>query len=98
MTMATLPPMQPGGKWLSISGNQEPHYVVHEAHIKRLLSEGAQVVADPRDPAKIVQPQPSETEATLRAELDALKVQMQALVAAQHQVPIGATKAAKDTK
>lgn len=43
-----LAPMADGGVWLHHAGNA--HYITHEAHIKRLLSEGARPISDPRAP------------------------------------------------
>ena len=58
-----LPPMAPGGQWLHDGSNREPHYVAHEAHIKRLVAEGWQPVADPRKPmAKAATPVDAEKE------------------------------------
>src|SRR5689334_10301954 len=83
-----LPEMTPGGAWMSLSADKDPVYVPHDAHIKRLLSEGAQIVADPRqepvEEVQVAQPAPS-VEATLRAELEALKAQMQQFLAAQQE-------------
>jgi hypothetical protein len=83
MAQLELPPMAPGGQWIRLSGDGPPAYVVHEAHIKRLIMEGGQFVADPRDPAQFQQavPQASPVEDALRAEIEALKVQMQQLLA-----------------
>lgn len=43
-----LAPMADGGVWLHHAGNA--HYITHEAHIKRLLAEGARPISDPRAP------------------------------------------------
>ncbi len=43
-----LPAMSEGGAWVS-RGGAPPVYVVHEAHIKRLVSEGGLIVPDPRE-------------------------------------------------
>jgi len=43
-------PMTPDGEWLAMGGTGTPHYVVNPDHIKRLMLEGYQIVADPRLP------------------------------------------------
>lgn len=48
MAENTLPPMADGGVWLHYAGRE--HYITHEAHIKRLLADGARPITDPRAP------------------------------------------------
>lgn len=82
MSTATLPPMAPGGKWLLISGQSEPTYVVHEAHIQRHMLEGAQVVADPRKPEDFVKPEPapSANETAMQAKIEQLEAMLKQLM------------------
>lgn len=82
MAVATLPPMAKGGKWILISGQERPTYVVHEAHITRLMLEGGQVVQDPRRPEDFVKPEPVPTanEMALRSEVDELKAMIKQLM------------------
>lgn len=54
--MAKLQPMVEGGRWLRFNGN--PHYITHEAHVKRLLTEGAEPISDPRVPVES-EPEPA---------------------------------------
>ena len=76
-----LEPMASGGQWLRSSADREPHYVVHEAHIKRLLSEGWQPAADPRKPREAKPAEPSredklqEALAKALARIEALEAQ-----------------------
>jgi len=74
-----LPPMAAGGQWLSSSSDREPHYITHEAHIKRLLGEGWQPAADPRKPvAKAAPPVDAEKEEMKQriAKLEAMLTQV----------------------
>lgn len=73
-----LPPMAHGGEWLQSSADREPHYVVHEAHIKRLKSEGWQPAADPRKPreAKAASPSRDDALAAALARIAALEAQI----------------------
>jgi hypothetical protein len=77
---ATLPAMRQGGAWL-LPANGVPTYVAHEAHIKRLVMDGAPIIADPRDPEEYMRRQSQQTqptvEASLRAEIEGLKAMMQ---------------------
>lgn len=75
----TLPPMAPGGQWLRSSADQEPQYVVHEAHIKRHLMEGWQPAEDPRKPAK-------QAEKPVDTEKEEMKQRIAALEAALNRV------------
>lgn len=43
-----LPAMKEGGLWVQPSHNGPALYVTHEAHIKRLMTEGARPIPDPR--------------------------------------------------
>ena len=54
----SIEPMAPGGHWLAEGGTGTPHYVVNPDHVKRLLGEGYQIVADPRLP--VVEASPEE--------------------------------------
>lgn len=83
MPKKELPPMAGGGKWLHLP-HKGPEYVVHEAHIRRLLSEGAQVVDDPRvpeDEATAPTPAPSANEAAMQSRIDQLEAMIQQLLA-----------------
>ncbi|MGH2506262.1 MAG: hypothetical protein ACRDHZ_02410 [Ktedonobacteraceae bacterium] len=82
MTETELPPMASGGEWLHSGGSKEPLYVTHEAHVKRLLSEGWRPVADPRKPMEAKPVQPSKEEA-LMAQLAAALARIDALESAQ---------------
>lgn len=88
MAVATLPPMAPGGKWMLISGHERPTYVVHEAHIQRLMLEGGQVVADPRRPEDFVKPEPvpSATELAMQAKIDQLEAMLKQVLAQKAEV------------
>lgn len=57
-----MEPMAEGGQWLAMGGTGTPHYVVNPDHIARLLSEGYQIVADPRIPAEPEQSSEDEQE------------------------------------
>ena len=81
MAVATLPPMAEGGKWILISGHERPTYVVHEAHITRLMLDGGRVVDDPRRPEDFVKPEPKPD-----ANVEALQKQVAELQAALQQV------------
>lgn len=59
---ADLPPMAPGGEWMQ-RGDGFITYVVHPDHIKRVLTEGWRVVADPRR-VPSTSPEGSESEPT----------------------------------
>lgn len=83
MPKKELPPMAGDGVWLHLP-HKGPEYVVHEAHIRRLLSEGAQVVGDPRvpeDEAPAPTPAPSATEVAMQSRIDQLEAMIQQLLA-----------------
>lgn len=76
-----LPPMTPGGEWMYDGSHRHPVYVTHEAHIKRLLSEGFRPVPDPRRPAPPEETKPvsSPKEEDLAAQLAAALERIKAL-------------------
>lgn len=65
--------MTPGGAWIQPPHDAPVTYVVHEAHIKRLLSEGGRVVADPRTASAPVAPR---SDADLQAEIARLQAEL----------------------
>src|SRR5438105_11613599 len=77
--MAKLPPMAEGGQWIQKPDGSPPIYVTHKEHIKRLVLDGAQVVADPR-PALAAQQHEQEVSATedLKAQIAHLQAQLEA--------------------
>lgn len=76
-----LPPMAPGGQWLRSSGDREPHYVVHEAHIKRLQQEGWQPAEDPRKPQKPTEKPVDAEKAEMQARIAKLEAMLQQVLA-----------------
>lgn len=80
MVQAALPPMTPGGEWLHDGSHHAPLYVVHEAHIKRLLSEGWRPTHDPRQPEE-AKPVDTSKEDDLAAQLAAALERIKALEA-----------------
>jgi hypothetical protein len=75
--------MADGGIWLQLGHKAGPEYVVHEAHIKRLLGEGARQVDDPRVPQEEVEqptPAPSANELAMQAKIDQLEAMLKQLL------------------
>src|SRR5579863_5223438 len=83
MLHPSAPPGQlvPGGQWMQPKGDMPPVYVTDPAHIKRILSEEGYITHDPRGPQPNTgsDPVPNATEMALRAELDQMKAEMEAL-------------------
>lgn len=69
MAKSDLPPMVPGGQWINV--NNGIHYIVDPDHIKRLLSEGGQIVSDPRVVEKDIERFEKEEQAQVVAPKDA---------------------------
>lgn len=90
--------MTPGGRWVRPPHDAPPVYVPPkqlEAHFKRLIADGWMPTDDPRreetrQEVKSVE-QPSQTEAELRAQVQALQAQLEATLAAN-------THAAREVK
>lgn len=64
------------GVWFAVHSGKPPVYVNHTSHIKRLVSEGARMVADPRLPGTAAPAMPVETEEELRARIAELQEQL----------------------
>lgn len=94
MAETELPPMAPGGEWLHDGSHRAPLYVVHEAHAKRLLSEGWRPTHDPRRP-EVVPPVDTSKEDDLAAQLAAALERIKALEEGTEEVP--GTAEAKQT-
>lgn len=71
------------GCWFQIYPGQPPVYVVHKSHIKRLISEGARQVADPRMPVVAV---PEQGGIDIAAELAKLQAEREALEQLRKQI------------
>lgn len=74
-----LPPMVPGGKWIKPSGEAPVTYVAHEAHIKRLFSEGGEPVPDPRKLEDQPEDAPPADPIALQEEIARLHAELAAL-------------------
>ena len=71
------------GVWFETYPGLPPVYVVHRSHIKRLISEGARQVADPRAPAP---PAPEQVALDIAAELAKLQAARAELEALRQQI------------